>query len=258
MNELIIKNTEGTTLTATNWQAGFIAVDEPRHWEVGRSAEQLSKDFSNGKPSSGELSLKEMISFFCGSNNIEWDSAYIEHGSMFDKHPRPRMQDLAIWGKVDRQTFFVGVEAKVNEPFGSRSVAGQKSYIDRLKATGKNTEADARLKDLCNDFLSSVDKKDYGKLRYQLLYYLAGSFRENAAIIFMPVIVYHSDKFDASIGEKNFKSYEKFMELIGFERVLQHPKEMKAAYRKTIIAIDKSREHMLSKPVYSCYIEKHL
>lgn len=249
-------NSEGTILTAENWKEGFVAVDEERHWEPGRSAEQLSKDFSDGCPSSGELSLREMISFFCGSDRIEWGPAYIEHGSSFDSHPRPRMQDLAIKGKVNGQSFFIGVEAKVNEPFGSKSVAGQKSYIEGIKAKGKNTEADDRLIDLCKDFLSAVPEKDYGKIRYQLLYYLAGSFREEGDIIFMPVIVYHSDKYDSSMGERNYKAYKRFMELLGFDKIVGHPQEIKVAYMKTICAPDKRRKQILSKTVYSCYIEK--
>lgn len=256
MNNLIIRNNEETVLTSVNWKEGFIAVDEERHWEPGRSAEQLSKDFSEGSPSSGELSLREMISFFCGSKNIEWGSAYIEHGSSFDSHPRPRMQDLAIKGTVDGQSFFIGVEAKVNEAFGSKSVAGQKAYVESLIAKGKNTEAGDRLRDLCNDFLSNVEAKEYSKIRYQLLYYLAGSFRENADIIFMPVIVYHSDKFDSSMGERNFKAYERFMRILSFEKVSGHSQGVRVAYKKTICALDKKRKLMLTKTVFSCYIEK--
>ena len=256
MSKLIIMNAEKTILTAENWKDGFVAVDDERHWEPGRSAEQLSKDFTDGCPSSGEQSLREMIQFFCDSDNIEWGEAYIEHGSSFDSHPRPRMQDLAIKGKVNEQSFFIGVEAKVNEPFGSKSVAGQKSYIERIKANGQKTEADDRLRDLCEDFLSNVAEKDYGKIRYQLLYYLAGSFREEGDIIFMPIIVYQSDKYDSSMGKRNFNAYKKFMELLGFDKVLGHPKGMIEAYKKTLCAPDKNRKCMLSKTVYSCYIEK--
>ena len=48
MNNLEIKNKWGTTLTAANWEEGFIAVDEKRHWRLGRSAERLANDFSDG------------------------------------------------------------------------------------------------------------------------------------------------------------------------------------------------------------------
>lgn len=257
MNKLIIKNKNYTSLnTLEEWKKGFIEVDEERHWEEGRSAERLANDFSKGNPSSGEKSLRQMLSLFLNSDDVVWKEAYIEHGSVFDSYSRPRMQDLAIWAEVNGKTIFIGVEAKVDEPFGSKSVAQQKKYVEGLIADGVSTEAHNRLKELCSDFIPTINPKDYRKIRYQLLYYLAGSFRENAEIVFMPVFAYVSNKYDPKKGEKNYKDYVKFMELLGFEKVSGDVPGMKSAYKKTITALNKERTSNLTKTVYSIYFSK--
>lgn len=256
MNKLIIKNRLETELTDKNWKDGFIAVDEERHWEEGRSAERLANDFTNGNPSTGEVSIRNMVSLFLKTDDIEWEKAFIEHGSVFDSNPRPRMQDLAVWGKASGKSIFIGVEAKVDEPFGSKSVAQQKKYVNGLLEKGVNTKARERLYDLCNDFLTEINEEEYKNIRYQLLYYLAGSFREDADIIFMPVFAYKSDKYDSVKGEQNYKNYLKFMEALGFKSVKGKIQGMRSAFKKTITAPNKKRTENLTKTVYSCYFEK--
>ena len=253
MNSLVIKNKKGTILTESNWKEGFVAVDEARHWEEGRSAERLAHDFSDGTPSSGEKSLRNAIRLFLNTDDIVWRKAFIEHGSKFDNYRRPRMQDLAIWGEADGKTFFIGVEAKVDEPFGSKNVKEQKEYIESLK---RNSKAGDRLKELTEDFLADINEDESGEIRYQLLYYLAGSFREDADIIIMPVFAYHSDKYAPKKGHDNFEAYEYFMKKLGFSKIDGNVKEMEAAYFKVISAYDRTRKTILTKTVYSCYFEK--
>lgn len=224
---------------------------EDKHWKDGRSGECLAEDFI-GKTPNGEVSMIEMIHRFLGTNNISLDVAKIEFASFFDNHPRPRMQDLAIWGRVDNKAVFIGVEAKVDESFGSKSIAQQRNYVNGLTST----EADKRLDELVKDYLAG-DENSHGKLRYQLLYYLAGSFCEaKADIIFMPVIVYETrgksfDEYSDSNGRTNKNAYKRFMTELGFvpmEQVVGG--QIKMAYYKRVSA------HGMEKDIYSCYIVK--
>ena len=144
------------------------------------------------------------------------------------------------------------VEAKVDEPFGSKTVAQQRKYVNGLT----KTEADKRLDELVNNYLGG-DEEAHGKLRYQLLYYLAGSFCEKKAnIIFMPVIVYKSrgkyfNEYSDRKGEANEKAYKKFMTVLGFTPMKDvEGGEIKMAFHKRILA------HGLEKDIYSCYIVK--
>ena len=221
---------------------------DDKHWKDGRSGERLAEDFIGEEPC-GESTMIEMIRRFLGSKAIMLDNAKIEHSSVFDKHPRPRIQDLAIWGRADNTKLFVGVEAKVDEAFGSKSINQQRTYVNSLS----KTEADKRLDELINDYLGGEEKSN-GTLRYQLLYYLAGSFcEENADIVFMPVIVYKTNGKDYSPnkGKTNMRAYKRFMESLGFE-YMEHVvgDQIVLAYHKRVSA------HGFEKDVYSCYIIK--
>ena len=216
--------------------------DDDKHWKSGRSGERLAEDFMGENPC-GENTMVEMVKKLTGAEIVSLDVAKIEHASVFDKHPRPRIQDLAIWGHADGKKIFIGVEAKVDESFGAVSLSQQRAKVAKKKEDGMSTEADQRLNELIRDFLGN-DIDNNGNLRYQLLYYLAGSFREqNADIIFMPVIVYKSDLYNVKKGDTNHKAYKDFM-----DKLLDKTGDDIYYKRLTI--------NGLTKDVYSCYIVK--
>lgn len=252
MNYLYKDNVISTKL---EWEEAFNKAYNSKgkdiHWKIGRSGECLAEDFI-GKDATGEESIVDMISSFLGTTNVVLETAKIEHRSIFDNHPRPRIQDLAIWGKADNVNVFVGIEAKVDEAFGSRTIAQQRNYIKGLTTT----EADLRLDELVKNYLNG-DELNNGKIRYQLLYYLAGSFCEkNADIIFLPVIVYKTrsksfNLYSQTKGKANKDAYKLFMEKLGFE-VVEHiiGGHIKMAYYKKISV------NGIEKDIYSCYMVK--
>lgn len=246
--------------TVDEWKKAFCASysgkDDDYHWQLGRSGERLANDFieSNSK---GEETMRKMVSEFMHTNDVSLDEAYIEHGSKFDEYSRRRMQDLAIFGSAKGKGIFIGIEAKVDEGFGSYTVSGQRNYVNKILAEGVNTDAGLRLNKLVKDFLKG-DETKYGKLRYQLLYYLAGSFREKAEVIFMPVIVYKTTGVDyhESKGAANQRAYKCFMENLGFKAVERMVSgNIVLAYHNVISAPDLNGV-IVSKEVYSCYIVK--
>lgn len=254
-------NKEITTLD--QWKKAFCSSysgnDDDYHWQEGRSGESLAFDFL-GENADGEETLFNLLSGFLKTKDVVLKEAYIEHGSEFDKYFRRRIQDLAITGTADGKSIFIGIEAKVDETFGSTTVSSQRRKVNRDKAEGKNTDADKRLDKLVADFLEG-DEIKYGDIRYQLLYYLAGSFREEAEIIVMPVIVYKTrgkifNKYDDVKGKKNQRDYKRFMESLGFSPVPEMIKdEIKMAYHKVVKAPDLHGQ-IVSKVVFSCYIIK--
>ena len=240
----------------SEWEAAFRAAygnkkDAP--WEVGYSGERLADDFINTTPSSGEKTIVDMIHFFLGKNkSVYCDHAEIEHLSKFDFHRHPRQQDLGIWGEVDKTSFFVGVEAKVNESFGNNDLAKQSI---EAKKTPSNKD---RYDKLVEDFLSKFDPAEYSGLRYQLLHYLAGSLREpNCDIIFMPVVVYvNKSVYNKTEGEKNKQAYEDFMNLLFTKVDVPQDNEIKLAYKQEFTTWNLERTELVTKQVYSCYIQK--
>lgn len=235
-------------LSKEEWKNAFCksynGTNEDKHWKVGRSAERLAEDFM-GKNPQGEKSLVEMVKQLTGAQSVSLNTAKIEHTSVFDKYNRPRIQDLAIWGEADGKKIFIGVEAKVDEPFGSVTLTQQKAKIKKMKEEKKSTDADKRLNDLVRDFLDNkIDENE--SLSYQLLYYLAGSFREkDVDIIIMPVIVYKSDLYNETKGKKNHATYTSFM-----NKLLKKVEGRNDIYYKYLTV------NGISKSVYSCYIIK--
>ena len=123
--------------TYEQWETAFRVHDSKKdvdHWKIGFSAQSLAEDFMCFD---GELMLQQMIEQFTGEHIEGTPIAMIEHGSPFDAYKRPRMQDLAVKGKLTNgKSFFIGVEAKVHEPFGSMTLKNQYAYVFEKEKKG--------------------------------------------------------------------------------------------------------------------------
>ena len=251
-----------------DWKNAFCSAynkkeKEDKHWREGRSAECLAEDFM-GENATGKETMIEMVRLCLNSQNISLEKACIEHASKFDEYKRPRMQDLAIWGRADKKNIFIGIEAKVDEKFGSKSLSEQREYVNNLETNVNNlktkTDAGNRLEKLIKDFLDEKKEEENKSLRYQLLYYLAGSIREpNTDVIFLPVIVYktRASKFNLyskKLGDKNYNDYVNFMKALEFETLALEFKTLDEKIHK--IYHKKITDNGITKDVYSTYIVK--
>lgn len=247
------KNNE--ILSKKDWKNAFCASyskkEDNIHWKTGRSGERLAEDFMGDK-AKGEFTMIEMVRTLLDTKNVYLEKACIEYDSQFDNYSKPRKQDLAIWGKANGKSIFIGVEAKVDERFGTKSLKQQRDYVDNLKDQKISTNADKRLNELISDFLNGEERKNEN-LRYQLLYYLAGSIREmNCDVVFMPVLVYKTDsQYSEAKGNRNRDDYTIFMNALKFSRITAFEKNgISLAYHRKFIV------NGIKKDVYSCYIEK--
>lgn len=243
------------------WEKLFKSHDSrgEMHWKPEYSAQSLAEDFMFG---SGEQMVSDIVELFSGGGIEGAVRANIEHASAFDKYNRTRMQDLAIFGKqTNGKSFFMGIEAKANETFGSKSINRQKTYVETKEQSGVRTDAGERLRQLVRDFLGGKKLTDLspeeGRIRYQLLYYLAGSFREIADVIYMPVVVYGHPDYEKYGKDKNRTAYQNFMEALKFKKEQIHLKGVQycEAYKKQITAPLKDGTDE-QKIVYTCYIVK--
>ena len=250
------------------WREAFILNDSPKHWKEGRSAQSLAEDFMlTNKP--GRDMLVQIVEQVTGEGIVGNIEAYIEHESEIDGFQGSgRMQDLAAFGKLrNNHTFFIGLEAKVDETF-DKTIGEKALIINKYKETHKTTKQHKRLMNLLQEFLHLQFNKDdfpalhdipceIKNLRYQLLYYLAGSFREDAEIIFMPVVVYKSNGlhfgcYDSAIGSQNQIDYENFRKELGFQeykKVQFDGQDIEVYYAKI-----KDWRNNIEKDVYTCYV----
>ena len=231
-----------------SWKTAFIEVDKEKNWEEGRSACTLAKYFTtpNIEESYGIKKIKEYFEAL-GFSNPRFESAEIEHPSPFDKYSSPRMQDLVIWGESEKGRILACIEAKVDEEFNellneAYDTAKQKFEKD------PNSNAQKRIEELCKKYLNvnaeSIKSGDENNIRYQLLYYLAGSIceaKEYGNVVFMPIMVFKTNKYNETKGNSNREDYEQFIKALKFEMC----NEEKGIFKRTFEGID----------VYISYIE---
>lgn len=232
-----------------SWKTAFIEVDKEKNWEEGRSACTLAKYFTtpNIEESYGIKKIEEYFKAL-GFSNLKFNSAEIEHPSPFDKYSSPRMQDLVIKGESEKGRILACIEAKVNEEFGNEVLnkAYKKAKQDKIKDPNSNRQN--RIEELCKTYLDvnaeSINSEDENNIRYQLLYYLAGSIceaKEYGDVVFMPIMVFKTNMYDVAKGKRNREDYEQFRKALKFEMC----NEEKGIFKRTFEGID----------VYISYIE---
>lgn len=229
-----------------SWETAFLEVDEAKHWKQDKSAYTLAKYFTNPEisNSNGINTLNEYVKA-CGFNDIEITHAEIEHESRFDRFKgRGRMQDMVVWANTKNKSIAICIEAKVDECFNETIY---EEYTKALTILYKNNKSrkKARIENLCEQFFPNKTINDLKTLRYQLLYYLAGSIKEAekiGGIAFMPIIVFKTKEFNTKKGEANKKDYIEFINLLEFKK---EEKDGKTIYFNNFGDTD----------VYTCYIE---
>lgn len=208
-----------------SWKTAFIEVDKEKNWEEGRSACTLAKYFTtpNIEESDGIEKIKEYLEAL-GFSNLKFNSAEIEHESRFDSfRGQGRMQDLAIWGESEKGSILTCIEAKVDESF-DKSLFKKLEEIKKYLDTHKNSKRRDRIQNLCKEYLKvnvgDIKSEDKNDIRYQLLHYLAGSICEAkccADVVFMPIMVFKTNKYNETKGNSNRKDYERFIKALDFK-----------------------------------------
>lgn len=229
---MIIKNKLGRILSdLQSWEEGFIEVDDKIHWKEGYSAYSLA-DFMLRHD--GENWLKEHVKALFNVSKVEFDYAEIEHASRFDSYRGPRMQDLAIWGRTERGTIFIAIEAKVLESFDETLEEAYIAAQEYLKTKNPRSKKVARIEELISHFYPSYTplSHEIAGLRYQLFHYVWSSLNEgetfsesknnfkkrnHADFVFTPILVFKTshtlrDDPQGRIQEKNKTDFMKFCE----------------------------------------------
>lgn len=234
---LVIKNKEGRSLNSLEeWKIGFIEVDKkPRHWKEGYSAYSLGYFFTerDGRPW-----LDDMLKSVLGEA-VQLVSAEIEHPSQLDTYKGgQRMQDLAIWGKTESgKTCFIGIEAKVKEPFGDECIARAFEAAKIEHELKPKSMKETRIRELISFLFDgkSPDDEALQCLRYQLVHYFAGSLfetpsmeqseepispgRARADIVVLPVLVFKTQEYLKHLTEAeiNYQDYLRFIDALNFQ-----------------------------------------
>lgn len=187
--------------------AGLYASPRSAHqWKEYRSAYSLAEFILNRN---GGSALQTRVSEAL-AEPVELERALPEMEVRFDQFGRGRMHDLGIFGRTaSGRSLFVGVEAKVDEPFGAlvrEAYLGAKAR----QIAGESTNAPERIEQLLKLHFREPDPSMF-EVRYQLLYATAGTLAVSADISVLYVIVFKTPAYSETIAAENYWDYAQFM-----------------------------------------------
>ena len=187
------------------------------HWQPGRGRSAYSLAGFIIKQN-GADALRKRVATVLGEL-VVFDKAVPEHKVRFDKYRKRRSHDLGIFGKTDSgKSLFVGVEAKVDEPFGNYYVSKEWARANKIKTDGKRAGKLERIRDLCARFGPRITEKS-DDIRYQLLYSVAGTVDAGKDRSVFYVAVFRTYAYDAEEGKNNHEDYRRFVERAGGEPI---------------------------------------
>lgn len=203
--------------TYADWERVFSAA-KSKDWKEGRSAQSLA-DYMMNK--GGFECVKSLVSEAIGIPIDDIEKVTIEGRVAFDSYNHSREHDLAVVARTEsNQSVFIGVEAKVDESFGSNTI---KQYETAALKKNKNSKVPARIKGLKEYFPKAKDD-EFQKLQYQLAMATAGTLcaknEKNSDYdyyVFM-VLVFKTSLYNGAKGQKNKKAFDLFLNAIGAEK----------------------------------------
>ena len=213
------------------------------HFKEGRSAYSLADFILNRN---GAAVLEERISAVCAESVI-FERATPEFRASFDSYRGPSNPDLGIFGTVgSKSNLFVGLEAKVDEPFDGKTVGEKYQDAIRKKSCNPRSRAYAKVENLLSSyFAESADPgvSRFSDVGYQLLTGTAGTVARQKDVSIFYVLVFKTSEYDERKGRANQEVYEKFIEAANGKPLTHSPEgpgvhEITAAGKRLICIYD--------------------
>lgn len=115
-----IENSSGNEITSLEeWAAIYANPQQSHQWKEHRSAYSVAEFMLNHN---GGDAIQSRVSEALGYS-VQLDRAIPEYEVRFDQYGRGRVHDLGVFGHTKTgKSIFVGVEAKVDEPFGASAL----------------------------------------------------------------------------------------------------------------------------------------
>ena len=191
------------------------------HWKEGRSAYSLADFILNRN---GAAHLESRVSSVL-EQAVRLEHGKPEYAAKFDQYRGPARLDIGIFGQTSSgHSLFVGVEAKVDEPFGSETVC--EKYQEAIEYLIKNPRSKAadRVKELLSRYLADTDEpceSKFAHVGYQLLTATAGTVATQSDLSIFCVTVFKTREYDEERGKGNQLDYERFVSLAGGKCLMQ-------------------------------------
>ena len=192
-----IETSDGKPLRSlADWQA----IHKPAQWKPGRSAYSVA-DFIVNRDGARHLSRR--VSAVLGES-VEFHIITPELEVRFDRYGKGRFHDLGIRGETESgESIFVGVEAKVDEPFGA--------HVSEEWRRADTPSKRNRISQLCARFKDGIGISPTDEVKYQLMHGAAGTVEAGADVSVFYIAVFATDDYDEEKGDANFQDYQTFL-----------------------------------------------
>jgi hypothetical protein len=212
-----VTNSQIEVTTLDEWREHCAPVNPHIQWKDKRSAKEMARFWLNVN---NQETFRKYLNLL--NPNIQFETAYPEHPSKFDDYARPRINDLCIYAKGNKKQYFISIEGKADEPYGTNYFLQefQNSIIEKQKninskKLNRAIELFNRLGN--NDMLFTV--------RYQLLYWLAGSIdeakRKNISDVVLISQEFHSDKTTEEKCTLNARDLNNFVSFVSESEITE-------------------------------------
>ena len=201
------------------------------HFKNGRSAYALA-DFILNREGTGILESRLSAVL---SQPVKFQRATPEFRAKFDSHRgNPSNLDLGIWGNAGPEaSLFLGVEAKVDEPFGAETLCKRHQSAVQEREANPRSKAINRVNDLMRVYFSDSRhpcNSQLSNIRYQLLTGTAGTVAVEADVSVFYVVVFKTGECDEEKGQVNTMAYERFLNAAN-AKSLPSPSENSTAHQ---------------------------
>ena len=195
---------------AVNGLGDWKTLISSEHWKRGRSEYSLAEFIIDRN---GADELRERVATVLGEP-VEFEKGVPKYEVSFDEYRNGHVHDLGLFGETKSgKRLFVGVDAKVDEPFDV-FVSEKWAAADKKKKSGKITRLPERIRKLCARFGPGVTEGS-GDIRYQLLHGVAGTVDAGADLSVFYVVVFRTGLYDAEKGKQNHEDYHRFVKRAG-------------------------------------------
>lgn len=213
---IICKNLNGKDeiITLKEWREKCPPERGDYHWQDGRSAKELAKEWINNKGKT----LRDLLNQCPDFQGINFIKASPEFETRFDKFGRGRKHDLLIIGEKENKIVLISIEAKVDESFGNDTVGTYytKAIIKRLNGT--ITKVPSRIEGLIQALFKRPYPSKIIHLQYQLLHAVAGTLTEakkrDAAKAIFIVHTLRASSMNAKKNKINDANLDNFVDVI--------------------------------------------
>lgn len=206
-----VEDNQGNSLTSlAEWAKLYESPRSSHQWKQHRSAYSVADFILNRN---GAESLNGRVAAAV-AEPIEFERAVPEYEVRFDRFGRGRMHDLAIFGRTaSGKSIFVGVEAKVDEPFGA-PVRDAYLTAKAKQIGGESTNAPERIEELIKLHFAKPDISSFD-VRYQLLYATAGTLAAGADLSVLYIVVFKTPLYSEKLSAETYRDYVDFLGRVG-------------------------------------------